>query len=193
MRTLGLPAVLAVSAAMLVGFGHIDTSLAATARERLADPAALGVLFAAIAGGSASGGLLYGSRRWPGRPAQQLVALLTLFAAGLVPLPFLVSADRPALWTMLPLLFVAGLPIAPSLIIQQNLVDDLAAPSRVSEAQAWLTSASTTGAAAGTALCGVLIDVSGLPWAFTAAVLSVSAAALVALVNHRRWVTADIG
>jgi len=180
LRSRALLAVLAVAAAMAVAFGHIDTSLAATARERLADPAALGLLFTAIAGGSATGGLLYGARHWRWLPGRQLPVLLGAFALALAGLPLLLSADDLRLGALLPLLFVAGLPIAPSLIVQQNLVDDRAHPSRAGEAQAWLSSAATTGAAAGTALCGVLLDVAGLPWAFAAAALAAGCSALIA-------------
>ena len=180
LRSRALLAVLAVAAAMAVAFGHIDTSLAATARERLADPAALGLLFTAIAGGSATGGLLYGARHWRWLPGRQLPVLLGAFALALAGLPLLLSADELRLGALLPLLFVAGLPIAPSLIVQQNLVDDRAHPSRAGEAQAWLSSAATTGAAAGTALCGVLLDVAGLPWAFAAAAIAAGCSAVIA-------------
>jgi predicted MFS family arabinose efflux permease len=177
----GLVAVLAVAAAMAVAFGHIDTALAATARERLGDPARLGLLFAAIAGGSATGGLVYGARRWRWRPERQLPLLLGAFGLALAALPAVVAADPVPLVVLLPLLFLAGLPIAPSLIVQQNLVDDLAPSHRSAEAQAWLSSAATTAAAAGTAVCGVLLDVAGVPWALAAAALAAGCSALVAL------------
>jgi hypothetical protein len=181
LRASGLVAVLAVAAAMAVAFGHIDTALAATARERLGDPARLGLLFAAIAGGSATGGLVYGARRWHWRPERQLPLLLGAFGLALAALPAVVAHDPVPLVVLLPLLFLAGLPIAPSLIVQQNLVDDLAPSHRSGEAQAWLSSAATTAAAAGTAVCGVLLDVAGVPWALAAAAVAAGCSALVAL------------
>jgi MFS family permease len=184
----GVLAVLAVAAAMAVAFGHVDASLAATARERLGDPARLGLLFTAIAGGSATGGLVYGARHWRWAPVRQLPVLLGVFAVALAALPRVLTGDVPRLAVLLPLLFLAGLPIAPSLIVQQNLVDGLAHPTRAGEAQAWLSSATTTGSAAGTAVCGVLLDVAGLPWAFAAAAAAAGCSALVAaaVVARRR-------
>jgi predicted MFS family arabinose efflux permease len=173
-------AVLAVAAAMAVAFGHIDAALAATARERLGDPARLGLLFAAIAGGSATGGLVYGARRWAGRPLRQLTLLLTAFALALSLVGPVLAADRVRLVVLLPLLFLAGLPIAPSLIVQQNLVDDRTGPHRSAEGQAWLSSAIRTASAAGTAACGVLLDLAGVPWAFAAAATAAGCAAVVA-------------
>jgi hypothetical protein len=49
--------VFAVTAGLSVGFGLTDLSIAATAREALGSQARVGILFAAIAGGSATGGL----------------------------------------------------------------------------------------------------------------------------------------
>jgi MFS family permease len=180
LRSPGLVAVLAVAAAMAVAFGHIDAALAATARERLGDPARLGLLFTAIAGGSATGGLVYGARRWGWRPQRQLSVLLTGFGLALSLVGPVLAADRVRLALLLPLLFLAGLPIAPTLIVQQNLVDDRTGPHRSAEGQAWLSSAIMTASAAGTATCGVLIDLAGVPWAFAAAAVAAGCAALVA-------------
>lgn len=60
----GVGAVLVVVLLIAIGFGHLDVSIPATARTALGDQARVGLLFAAIAGGSAIGGLWYGSRRW---------------------------------------------------------------------------------------------------------------------------------
>ena len=188
LRSPGLVVVLAVAAAMAVAFGHIDASLAATARERLGDSARLGLLFTAIAGGSATGGLVYGGRRWSWPPQRQLPVLLAGWGLALALLVPVLAADQVRLAVLLPLLFLAGLPIAPSLIVQQNLIDDRAGPQRSAEGQAWLSSAIMTASAAGTAACGVLLDVAGVPWAFAAAAVAAGCAALVAVrVATGRW------
>jgi MFS family permease len=194
LRSPGLVVVLAVAAGMALAFGHIDASLAATARERLGDPARLGLLFTAIAGGSATGGLVYGARRWGWRPQRQLPVLLAAWCAALTLLAPVLAADQVRLAVLLPLLFLAGLPIAPSLIVQQNLIDDRAGPHRSAEGQAWLSSAIMTASAAGTAACGVLLDIAGVPWAFAAAAVAAGCAALVAVrvatgrgTRDRRW------
>ncbi|HEY2176207.1 MAG TPA: MFS transporter [Mycobacteriales bacterium] len=184
----GIPAVLGVTAMMSVGFGHLDTSIAATAREVLGDQARLGLLFAAIAGGSATGGLWYGAHRWaPGHEHRRLPISLGLFTLGLVPLSILLGAGDPHLWILLPLLFLAGLSIAPSLIMLQNLIDALAPTHRVNEAQAWLSAASTTGAATGTAIAGIVIDAAGVPWGFAGAAAAVAVTCLIALASQRTW------
>jgi hypothetical protein len=182
----GLPPVLAVCAAMSVGFGAIDTSLAATAREVLQDEGRLGFLYAAIAGGSATGGLVYGAAASHEDEHRRLPLTLGVFALGLAPLPFLLG-DRPALALVLPLLFVAGVAIAPSLIIMQAVVDRFAPVGRVNEAQAWLSTAITTGSALGIAMAGVVIDGRGVPAAFAAAAVAVTGACLVAAAAQRTW------
>ncbi len=183
----GMPGLLVVSAAMAVGFGAIDTSLAATARGVLGDEGRLGLLFAAIAGGSTLGGLVYGTTAGHEREHRRLPLLLGAFAACLAPVPFLLAAGRPPLAALLPLLFLAGLAIAPSLIVQQNLVDALGTAGRSTEAQAWLSTSVTAGVAAGTAAAGLLIDLAGVTASFTAAVAAVATAALVSLACQRVW------
>jgi predicted MFS family arabinose efflux permease len=174
-----------------MGFGHIDTSMAATARTLLHNQRELGLLFTAIAGGSAIGGLWYGSRPRGGLPYRRLPVALALFAAMLLTLPGVVATSEPPLAALLPLLFATGLSIAPSLIMQQALADRLAAADRLGEAQAWLTAASTTGAAAGTAVAGILVDRFGVPVAFLGAAVAVAAAAGIAARAGRRWRLAD--
>ena len=181
-----LPLVLAISAVMSIGFGVIDTSIAATARQILGDPAMLGVLFAAIAGASVVGGLLYGTRSSADREHRRLPLALGMFAISLAPVPFLLHAGRPPLWTLLPLLFLAGLAIAPALIMLQHLIDRSAPPGRSNEAQAWLSTSNTAGGAAGTAAAGLLIDAHGVPASFGGAVLALLGSCALALAVQRR-------
>jgi MFS family permease len=181
-----LPLVLAISAVMAIGFGVIDTSIAATARQVLGDPASLGVLFAAIAGASVVGGLLYGTRSSADREHRRLPLALGMFAVSLAPVPFLLHAGRPPLWSLLPLLFLAGLAIAPALIMLQHLVDRSAPGGRSNEAQAWLSTSNTAGGAAGTAAAGLLIDAHGVPVSFGAAVLALLGSSALALAARRR-------
>lgn len=182
----GLVLVLAISAAMAIGFGIIDTSLAATARQVLGSADLLGLLFASIAGASVVGGLFYGTRATRDREHRRLPVALALFAAGLVPLPLLLHGGRPSMWLLLPLLFVAGLAVAPALIMLQSLVDREAPTGRGNEAQAWLSTSSITGGAAGTAIAGLLIDSYGVPVSFAAAVMAVLLSCSLALVRRTR-------
>ncbi len=187
----GLVPVLATSLCMAVAFGAIDTSLAATARDVLGNPSQLGFLFAALAGGSACGGLWFGTRD-VAHPLQiRFLPFLPLaFAGGLIPLSIILGESTPALLLLLPLLFFTGLAISPTLIILQNLVDVATPSARVNEGQSWLATSITTGAGAGTAVAGALVDAAGASWSFAAAG---SAALLTSMIaghlsrrHHRR-------
>ena len=187
LRTRGISPVLVVTAALAVGFGQLDTSLAATARTVFGTSSVLGFLFAAIAGGSVVGGLTYGAVTGHRGEARRLPVTLGAFGLLLVPLTILLSHGRPSLWALEPLLFLAGLCIAPSLIIMANLVDGHSPLGRANEAQAWLGTATTAGAAAGTALAGVLIDSGGVARSFGGALVAVLVAAAAAVAGQRVW------
>jgi MFS family permease len=183
----GVASVLAVMTVMSIGFGQLDTSMAATAGEVLGGTQRVGILFASIAGGSAIGGLLYGARHWGGDERRRVSTFLGVFAFFLACMSVLMLTDSRPLWLMLPLLFLTGLTIAPTLIMQQNLLDTLAPPNRVNEAQSFLTASNTSGAAAGTALAGILIDYHGLSWSFAGAAIAVAIAASIAFGSQRIW------
>jgi MFS family permease len=195
----GVLLVVLVSVLMSVGFGQTDVSIAATAQEALGHRDRVGWLFAAIAGGSALGGLWYGSRPWSGPERRRLPVALTLFCTGLLGL----SVALAGLWYpgqdvrhvvadigMEPLLFVlflTGLCIAPALIIQANLVDELSPPGRLSEGQAWLSTGFTSGGAAGTALGGWVVELAGPGRGFLVASCAVLAATAVAVLAQPYW------
>jgi predicted MFS family arabinose efflux permease len=97
----------------------------------------------------------------------------------------LLATGTSNLAVLLPVLFLTGLTIAPTLIMQQALLDQLVPPARLNEAQAFLSASNTAGAALGTAIAGVVIDVAGLSWSFGGAALGIAAAALVARLSRR--------
>lgn len=183
----GVFTVLAVMLVVSVGFGQLDTSMAATAGLLLGSTDKVGVMFAAIAGGSAIGGLAYGAGTWRFAERHGIVVLLAAFSVLLGAMALLLGSGSASLATVLPLLFLTGLTIAPTLIMQQALVDQLAPVDRLNEAQAFLSAANTTGAAAGTAAAGVLIDVHGVGWSFGGAAIALALAVLVALASQRTW------
>ena len=131
----GVAAVLAVMLTLSIGFGQLDTSMAATAGERLGGTDKVGLLFAAIAGGSTVGGLAFGTRRWPFDERRAVAVLLALFAVFLAAMATLVSFPASPLWLMFPLLFLTGCTIAPTLIMQQSLLDQLSPAHRLNEAR----------------------------------------------------------
>ena len=183
----GVVAVLAVMLMLSIGFGQLDTSMAATADLALGGTEQVGVLFAAIAGGSTVGGLAFGARSWPFDERRAVAVLLCLFGLFLALLAGLLSVGAVSLLILLPLLFLTGLTIAPTLIMQQGLLDHLAPAHRLNEAQAFLSASNTTGAAVGTAIAGIVIDIAGLSWSFLGAALGALLAAAVAVLNKPRW------
>jgi predicted MFS family arabinose efflux permease len=183
----GVAGVLAVMLAMSLGFGQLDTSMAGTAGELLGGTDRVGLLFGAIAGGSTIGGLAFGSRVWP-LPERKAVMVTTgLFSILLVGIATVVGTGHPPLWMLLPTLFCTGLTIAPTLIMQQSLLDHLAPVERLNEAQSMLSSVTQVGAAIGTAVAGLLIDSRGLAWSFSGAAIAVAASCLVAFGCQRMW------
>jgi MFS family permease len=192
----GVRTVLLSALLVAVGFAHIDLAIAATAREALGDPGRVGLLFACIAGGSTLGGLWYGSRSWRVPERLRLPVSLAGVCVGLAAVAVLLGgiegrARTPALPLLAALLFATGLFIAPGLIAVTNLVDALAPRSRLSEAQAWVSTSYTGGAAAGTALAGLLVDNGGPGRGFAGAFVLMLTACLMALASQRWWRRAD--
>ena len=183
----GVAALLLVMLAMSIGFGQLDTSLAATAGIVLGDTERVGLLFLAIAGGSAAGGLAFGTRSWPFDERHAVPVLLAAFAVLLTGIAGLLALPEVPLWALFPLLVVTGATVAPTLIMQQSLLDHLSPSHRLNEAQAFLSASNTTGAAIGTAVAGLLIDHYGLGVSFGGAAAGAGLAAVVAVASQSRW------
>ncbi|WP_432505452.1 MFS transporter [Kineococcus arenarius] len=88
---------------------------------------------------------------------------------------------------LLAALFVTGLFISPNLIAAQHLVDDLVPVHRMGEAQAWLSTAITAGAAVGNAVAGAVLEHRTAQLSLATAAGAVLTAGLVALLAQRRW------
>jgi len=183
----GVAAMLLVMLALSIGFGQLDTSMAATAGTVLGSTERVGLLFLAIAGGSTLGGLVYGTRSWSFDERRAVPVLLGVFAVMLAAMAGLMALPHVPLGVLFPLLVVTGATVAPTLIMQQALLDHLAPVHRLNEAQAFLSAANTTGAAAGTAVAGVLIDYRGLGFSFGGAAVGVGLAVLVAVLSQSQW------
>jgi MFS family permease len=182
----GVPAVLVVMLLLSVGFGQLDTSMAATADRALGGTEQVGILFAAIAGGSTIGGLGFGARHRKIDERRGVAFLLCLFGLFLGVLATLLGLGLATLPIILPVLFLTGLTIAPVLIMQQTLLDRISPAHRLNEAQALLSAANTTGAAVGTAIAGVVIELAGVSWSFAGAAVGVVVAAGIAYFGERR-------
>jgi len=182
----GFVLLLAVMATMSIGFGILDVSIAGLAEHLLGSADRLGVLFAPIAGGSAVGGLLYGSRDWHSADRRRLLVTLTVFGFLLLTVATGAGAEVPLVVLMV-LLFCAGLFISPNLIAAQSLIDALTPSHRLGEAQAWLSTSITAGAALGNSIAGIVLDASGPRVALTVASCAVLTAAVLCLVAQQTW------
>lgn len=177
----GVRVVVVALGGVAVAFGVLDIVVPAVA-ELAERPAAAGPLIASVAGGSLIGGIVYGSRRWPGTVATRLRILVTIFTLGLLAIPLSVGS----LPTFALGLFLGGLFLAPVTICAFQLIDDLALPGTQTEAQSWTQSAVVTGVAVGTSLSGLAIDRGGPAWAFVAGAVCVAVAAVLINVRHGR-------
>ncbi len=141
-------------------------------------PAASGLLIAALSVGGIIGALVYAGRRWRSEPPARLVVLL----AGLTVAVLL--ADIPAaLVAVGALLLVAGLAINPSLTTISLLIDRHTPGGAVAEAFGWLSTGIAGGTGAGSAIAGAVSAHGGSarPAFVVAAVAAAAAAATASL------------
>jgi MFS family permease len=132
-------------------------------------------VLAALSGGSAIGGLVYGAVPWrlSGRLRLAFLAValgLTLAATGLSPHPYVLIA-----WAAL-----GGLFVAPAITTAYLIADECANPAARTKAGAWVNTAFNAGSAGATAAAGLLVGRLPLPVCFalaaTPAILSVATA-----------------
>ena len=124
-----------------------------------------GVVLAAMAGGSAVAGFVYGARP---RTAPLLLRLrhqAIVFAV--LPAVLFAAPNVPAL---VPCAFVVGLGIAPLLITSFGLIERIAPPGSLTEALAWFSTGLNAGYGAGAAVVGGIADAAGARAAFAVAV-----------------------
>lgn len=112
-----------------------------------------GVLIAVWSLGSGVGGILYGARPHTRGLPDVYVRLLAA-----VPLATLPLAAPSSLAAMLPLAFVAGLAVAPTIAAGNQLVGDVAPPGSLTEAYTWPLTTLVAGVAAGNAAAGAIVQ-----------------------------------
>lgn len=110
-----------------------------------------GVLLGVHAVGALIGGLVYGSRRWPGRSETHLKLLLTGLAACYMPLLTL-----PSIGPMVILMGIAGLFLSPVLACGFIIIDEVAPEGTKTEAFAWVVTVTLIGNALGSATSGAI-------------------------------------
>jgi len=163
-------ALIAIVLCYALAFGLTELGAAAHAAE-VRRPALAGVFLGLMSIGSAAGGLAYGSGRWHTPLMRQFATMLGIMGVGLAILAFPWSVVAFAA-----LCVVAGVVMAPALIIQSMLVAKTAKPEHTTEAFTWATSALLAGVGLGMALGGIAAEAWRSPAAFALA----GAAALIA-------------
>ena len=156
-------------------FGFLEIGITAYATE-MGGAALAGVLLGVMSAGSAVGGLVYGSRSWHFPLARQFAAALAVMGLGLA-----VLALRWSPWAFAAWCLVAGVAMAPALIIQSMLAARIARAEHATEAFTWTTSALLAGVGIGLAAGGVLLEFSSSRSALAAG----AAAALTAAAGAR--------
>ncbi|MGW5367455.1 MFS transporter [Streptomyces sp. NPDC004009] len=115
-----------------------------------------GYSFAAFSLGGLVGGLAYGRRKWTASLRTRYTAATGSLVAGAL----LLAALSQSPLTILAV-FCVGLPMTPIFVIAYILVDERIDPSQHAEANAWLGSGYNLGSAAGSALGGQLLALTG--------------------------------
>jgi MFS family permease len=173
MRTLVL-----VMVGVGVLFGATEVAVAAAA-DALGHPAATGQLLGLWGLGSLVGGVVATRVGGGARTGRGLAVLLAALGAG----HLLLAPASTSVVTLGAVLALAGTMIAPILASAYALVDDAAPAGTVTEAFAWLATATAIGTSAGAAAAGAIADASGSAAAFVVAGLAAVAAALLALLR----------
>lgn len=154
---------------------------AATGLLTLAVPATVGgdgslaaFLFAALSIGELTGGIAYGTRRWPMVPAARLFTAQAGAAVAVAALAT-VSAILPA---MTPLLMIVGACTVVTAVTSSALLDHLVPGSGLARAYTTMVAAGLCGAAVGNATGGHLVDSIGGSATFLVAASALSIAAI---------------
>jgi MFS family permease len=161
-------------------FVSVDLSTVAFAQHFGYKPLA-GFILGAYALGSATGGLWYGSRTFRSPVERRFAVTLALTVAGVA-----TFWAQPSLLTLVPVIYLCGLTIAPTLIAGFSLVQAQARPGRGTEALTWLSTGIAVGVAAGSSVVGFIIDAHGPRWGYVFAAGCGAACVLFCLAGLRR-------
>jgi len=136
-----------------IAFGVLEVAMPAFAVAHGHAAGLAGVFLSAMAVGSLIGGLWYGARHWTGPVVTRFLRLEIFFTIGLLPL---LAAGSTS--SMIVLMVVAGLALAPSAAAGYLVVDHVAPPGTVTEATTWVMTANVAGSALGAALGGIVVQ-----------------------------------
>jgi predicted MFS family arabinose efflux permease len=171
----GFIALIVVVLCFAAAFGFLEIGVTAYTIERNS-PALAGVLLGLMSVGSAMGGLAYGSRSWRMPLAPQFSLLMGLMAVGLA---LLSVPSHPVAFGVIG--FLAGVVMAPVLIVQSMLVAKSVRPEHTAEAFTWSASALLAGVGLGLAGGGLLLET----YRSNAAIAGAAASAMLGAVLAR--------
>ncbi|SNT51405.1 Predicted arabinose efflux permease, MFS family [Asanoa hainanensis] len=163
----GLVEPVLVAGGLGLALGAVGLLVVAFAAGR-GQTAAVAWVEAALAAGSALGGLAYGARNWA-LPHRQRLALLALAVAVVLA----ITGLAPGIVALAAGMALAGVFVAPALTTAYLLADQEAPPSARTRAGTWVNTAFNAGSSGGTAAVGLLIGRVPLAWCFAVAALPV--------------------
>ncbi|WP_329116641.1 MFS transporter [Streptomyces sp. NBC_01465] len=175
----GFAVLVGVNLTLGVYFGAMQVSVTAFAVE-LGAPDTAAPLYAVSNCASLLAGWLYGLRRWRATPQRQLALVTT--GLTLSTLPLLVADSVP---TLAAALAVTGLTIPPILVLSSTLTTTSVHRAALTQAFAWLASASAAGSAGAAALSGRAVDAHGAHAGFAIAAAATAAMAVLAVAHAR--------
>lgn len=170
LRHRGFVALLAVVVVASAGTSAVDVTVTARAVGHH-QAAAAGYVLAALALGSAAGGLGWGRLHNRRRTSTQVIGLVAATAVGIA-----LAAVTPDLVLLGLVLAATGLVLTPALVINYITAGELAGAAGT-EATAWVNTAGNGGLALGAGLAGLAVDQAGptLPMLVGAALLGATA------------------
>ncbi|MEV0717328.1 MFS transporter [Asanoa sp. NPDC050611] len=178
-----------VASGLGLGLGALGLLIVAFATER-DQTAAVAWIEAALAAGSAVGGIAYGARTWAASQRTQL-ALLVVALAGVLA----VAGLAPGVAALAAAAALAGLFVAPTLTIAYLLADRSVPAAARTRAGTWVNTAFNAGSSGGSAAVGLLISRAPLPVCFAAAAIPLLLSAVLPALHERvdQQVEADPG
>ncbi|WP_375791761.1 MFS transporter [Amycolatopsis bartoniae] len=175
----GLQTILTTSALMAMSAGAITLSVPAFA-EGHGSAASAGLILGSFAAGSIFGGMALTFVRLRADTPFAYTAALAVSAGTAV----LLVVVNTIPWMMV-VAWAVGLPTAPSAAISFALLNRHSPAHRITTAFGFFNSAITGGTAAGSALCGALLQSFGSAWGFMFAVGLGGLSALVCILRYR--------
>lgn len=161
-------------------FVSIEVSTVAFA-QHFGHKSLAGLILGTYAFGSATGGLWYGSRHWRSPLGRRFTITLALTVAGVA-----TFWAQPNLVSLVCVIYLCGLTIAPTLIAGFSLVEAQALPGRRTEAMSWLSTGIAVGVAMGSTAAGFVIDSAGPRAGYVLAACCGGASVLCCIAGGRR-------